>query len=363
MDEQKDLFIYGTGLTAKHVYELVKEDYKKIIFLNRNLEQYNCVSEYAECWTYTDKRITDELKRNSKVIVAIMNTLGDIRGVMNNLKEEGFCYIIPYAKLADIYPDKFEFLYLESVDKFKVRYEKIEEARKILEFTDADARSKEVFEAMIRFRETKDYNDLPQIDRKRDQYFPREISGYRTNNICYIDCGAYIGDTFSALIDYSKDVKSKISYYVGIEPDIENYKKLEMLIKNTKEFPFDLYQCAVCETKKNLYFDMQGTTASKVDREVKIVNQMMVKGISIDELNFQIIPTHIKMDIEGEEKNALLGAEKLIKTYKPKLAICIYHKPEDIYEIMELINSWELGYRFEMRVYEDVGVDLVLYAI
>lgn len=85
--------------------------------------------------------------------------------------------------------------------------------------------------------------------------------------------------------------------------------------------------------------------------------------MSLDEIEFPVIPSYIKMDIEGTEYNALLGAIKLIRKYKPALAICIYHRPEDIYDIIKLINSWNLGYKFEMRVYEDVGVDLVLYAV
>ncbi len=43
--------------------------------------------------------------------------------------------------------------------------------------------------------------------------------------------------------------------------------------------------------------------------------------------------TFIKMDIEGSEANALRGAEKIIRTYKPKLAISVYHKKDDLWTI------------------------------
>lgn len=72
------MLIYGTGLTTKHAYELANDSdkYGTITFLNRTLEQYNCVSDYGDCWLYTDKRITEQMKQENDVIVAIMNTMG-----------------------------------------------------------------------------------------------------------------------------------------------------------------------------------------------------------------------------------------------------------------------------------------------
>ena len=76
----------------------------------------------------------------------------------------------------------------------------IEEAKNILISTGADHRSISVFDDMVRFRETKDYNDLPKLDKKDDQYFPRDILQYRTEKISFVDCGAYTGDTFRTML-------------------------------------------------------------------------------------------------------------------------------------------------------------------
>lgn len=72
--------------------------------------------------------------------------------------------------------------------------------------------------------------------------------------------------------------------------------------------------------------------------------------------------TFIKMDIEGSELNALKGARATIMKNRPRLAICIYHKPEDICEIPEYILSVVPEYRFWIRHYATNEWETVLYA-
>jgi hypothetical protein len=70
------------------------------------------------------------------------------------------------------------------------------------------------------------------------------------------------------------------------------------------------------------------------------------------------------MDIEGAELNALRGAEKTILKYRPKLAICVYHKPEDIWEIPAYILSLHGDYRLYLRHYDICSpCETVLYAV
>jgi hypothetical protein len=68
------------------------------------------------------------------------------------------------------------------------------------------------------------------------------------------------------------------------------------------------------------------------------------------------------MDIEGAELEALKGAEKLIKQADVDLAICLYHKPRDIFEIPKLISAFG-RYSCYLRLYGHYGMDLVMYAI
>lgn len=69
------------------------------------------------------------------------------------------------------------------------------------------------------------------------------------------------------------------------------------------------------------------------------------------------------MDIEGFELDALMGAKGLIETYKPKLAICVYHKCEDLVSIVEYLAQLVPEYQFYMRHYTYSQHETVLYAV
>ena len=73
--------------------------------------------------------------------------------------------------------------------------------------------------------------------------------------------------------------------------------------------------------------------------------------------------TFIKMDIEGSEMAALRGAERIIREQRPRLAISIYHKPEDMWEIPSYILQCHPDYKLYVRHYSISDTETVLYAI
>lgn len=73
--------------------------------------------------------------------------------------------------------------------------------------------------------------------------------------------------------------------------------------------------------------------------------------------------TFIKMDLEGAELHALGGAKQTIQRYRPKLAVSIYHKPEDIWEIPGIILKLNPDYRLYLRHYSIAAAETVVYAI
>lgn len=69
------------------------------------------------------------------------------------------------------------------------------------------------------------------------------------------------------------------------------------------------------------------------------------------------------MDVEGSELKALQGAKNTIINNRPRLAICIYHKPIDVIEIASYILELVPEYKFYIRHYTSHMWETVLYAV
>lgn len=186
------------------------------------------------------------------------------------------------------------------------------------------------------------------------QYFDPVIA--LTDKEVYVDCGAYTGDTAQTFI---KKVENKYLHYYAFEPDPDNYRKAYEFLK--KKHDTTLVSKGLWSHDTSLCFKEGYASCSTMAEEGEVV----VDVTSLDTFfkNKNDIPTIIKMDIEGSELRALIGCMEIISKYKPKLEICIYHKPEDLYEIPSFIKTCRPDYKFYIRHYTDTFAELVLYAI
>jgi hypothetical protein len=101
-----------------------------------------------------------------------------------------------------------------------------------------------------------------------------------------------------------------------------------------------------------------------LQKDVNLIeNGNIVPVCTVDQTFNNLGINLIKMDIEGAEKEVLLGGKKYIKEFSPFLAIAIYHKPTDLFEIPSIILDINPNYKFLLRLYSENLRELILYCI
>lgn len=209
------------------------------------------------------------------------------------------------------------------------------------------------YKALDDFVHQKMYGEYEKQYSRTREYFEPEIIKFEDNE-CFVDCGGFDGlDTefFLNCMD-GKNAKAYI-----FEPDSENYRIVQAKFANNRQVT--MLNCAVSNIYTQLKFASNRGDGSRIDEN----GDAIVEANKLDDIMGDENVTFIKMDIEGFELLALYGAKELIKRCRPKLAICIYHKKEDLFTIPQYILSIHEDYKLYIRNYRHASTDTVLYAI
>ncbi len=188
------------------------------------------------------------------------------------------------------------------------------------------------------------------------QYFAVDFWKYDdVNGEVFIDDGCC--DLQSTV--YLKKNCSNIKKVYAFEPDPQNFKVCEGVKEKHGLSQVELIQKGTWNSTGTLCFSSTNDGASHITEN----GDIQIEVAAIDDI---VAPdekvTLIKMDVEGAELESLKGAEKIIMRDKPKLAICIYHKPEDMIELPEYIKSIVPEYKLYMRHHSNIAAESVLYA-
>lgn len=213
-------------------------------------------------------------------------------------------------------------------------------------------KSRQIYRAIIRYRCTERYEDLPS-NSFHTQYFGNDFFKYQDNEV-FIDCGAFTGDTISIFKRLMRRKRIKDYTIIGFEPDSKNIVKLKDNHADVIVMPYGVWK-----EDATLCFNSEGSRTTVVENNEIAVSRVPV--VAIDNVKECKNATFIKMDIEGSEYEALLGAEQTIMRNKPKLAICIYHSNEDMVRLQELIHNMVPDYKFAVRHHTNAMSETVLY--
>lgn len=217
-----------------------------------------------------------------------------------------------------------------------------------------DEESKRVFYKLVSFRLFPDLGFIAEAyDGKHAQYFDKGIVQCDENEI-FVDCGGFVGDTIQS---YRKEYGEYKKCYI-YEPDKENVKKIRKNLDGYHDIT--IRNAGVGDHMETASFAAHSSSGNFLERSKDGVETSL---ISLDE-DIKESVTFIKMDVEGFEIPALIGAKNHIVKDRPKLAICLYHIVSDLWEIPRIIDSLCPDYRFFIRHYEkEQNWETVLYAI
>jgi FkbM family methyltransferase len=148
-------------------------------------------------------------------------------------------------------------------------------------------------------------------DRYRSRIRPRD---------CVIDLGAHVG-TFTRYA-----LSRGAAKVIAVEPDPFHVECLQRAFcKEIKSRTVEVIQAGAWDSYTQLHFHSEGVLSKVTDTGETVIETVTVDELAAREPRVDFI----KADIEGSERVALRGATRTLAKFKPRLALCTYHLPDD----------------------------------
>ncbi len=218
----------------------------------------------------------------------------------------------------------------------------------------ADDTSRRVFLEVMRLRLLQDLRMLRRPD--PDQYLPHDLPQPRMP-LRLIDGGAFTGDTLELFIGKGVEFEAVAAF----EPDPESFRGLLGTSRRLAGRLGDttLWPCGLSEVTSTATFSAgQGTSSAVTDH-----GEVHVQLVALDDVLPSFRPNYIKLDVEGSELAAIRGGAEMIRRHQPTVAACVYHRPEDLWEIPLCLRELLPTHRIALRHHAFQGFELIAYAV
>jgi FkbM family methyltransferase len=347
LSSHKKLALFGAGLVGLEVLKLLQNAGKKVdFFIDNNPNKVGQVINGIPVIS------VDNLAIISEQTDLVISTVYDSE-VLTQLQSRDLSGIIKKIFLPDIpYITKIGLSLLSDIAQvIEKNLYKIETLFSLLE----DEKSRNVLYGILNYHLTQSdmYIYLHSQDRDYPQYFDAEFISFSESE-CFVDAGVYDGLSSKEFIT---QVKNKFRKILLFEPNKDLTSTIENYLPLKSDSRIQLENYGLYDSEQIFKFDPNGASgkiceSGQVTIETKLLDQYIDSEI-----------TFIKMDIEGAELNALHGAKQIIENYKPKLAISVYHKPFDLWEIPFYIKELVPDYKIYLRHYSYMANETVCYAV
>lgn len=213
----------------------------------------------------------------------------------------------------------------------------------------ADYRSKQVLYGILRCWFTFDILGKNKLKENNfPDYYDFDLVSCSEDEV-FVDLGAFIGDSTQSFIDSFG--RYKRIYCYEITPS-----SMQQMQENLKDYDNIIYRPAGVGREHTTMYLSCPDNADSANR-LNASDGLAIPVVTLDEDIHEKV-TFIKMDIEGSELDALMGAKRHITEEHPKLAICTYHNNHHIWEVPRLMKAYNPDYKLYMRY--NGGIDSLL---
>lgn len=325
-NEYRPIFLYGTGNGADKILDTCNN-------FSITVRGVFASSDFVRNRTFRGMQvksledITYEYGNDIIVLLAFGTIHPSVIDNINKIAKNHTLYIPEVPLFGD---DLFDREYYNS------HTDEINKAYSLFE----DEYSRLLYKEMIDFRLFGTPGLLHRVETMVDSYTSL-LSGKGIKTV--IDCGAFKGDSTDDIITA---ISPKEVY--AFEPDPKTFIKLSNYSESENRctvYPMN-YALGSCDYESE--FHSSGSRGSGIEGANHRGKTTTITTKALDGIFSKKIDM-IKFDVEGNERDAICGARKIIERDQPAIALSLYHRSSDIFELPLLIKELCPDHKFYLR--------------
>ena len=340
--ETRPIFLYGTGNGADKILDVCSR-------FNIPVEGVFASSDFVRNRTFRDMPVQSLAAIEEKygddfvVLLAFGTTLLSVAENIRKVAQKHTLYIpeVPlYGK--DLFTYEY---YLENLEKIEAAYELFE-----------DERSKSVYEDMIGFRLSGEPKLLMNAEPMAVSY-AEIFDGVTVESA--VDCGAYKGDSTEMMAE----VLTPRKIYAA-EPDPKTFLKLSAYAENEERSKVIPVNAAIGKECAQVEFMSSASRGSGKEGLSKSAKCTTVDVRTVDSIVKDEKIDLIKLDVEGDEADAIEGCRQTMARCAPSMAVSVYHRTQDIFELPLLLGKLLPTHKMYLRREECIPAwDITLFLV